>query len=294
MAAKDPQNIDTSFRSPQMRCLEWQLSPNLLTRISVLLYLIEQRKRGILIYVVNKSPVVFWIPDIKILSQEVAFLRNMLKTGKRKGKKPRIRREKPQNKKNLPNKQPKQQNNQGYQPGTSVSTPSWLTPAPIQPSYSKEAEKWTPDQVEKWRGQAKDRINGVARGQIVGTGEDGQDVFRELAWENDGVIKNLTAVLNKEPTTENMIKLINQISFGNQIGDGDNSIASEAFEAVGQAQIKRLKASYIIYKAMKQKRYFIDLINDFTSAQLVGNIDNPVMDNVAAEIRAVEASGIYK
>ena len=126
-----------------------------------------------------------------------------------------------------------------------------------------------------------------------GTEEEIQAVIEEISWQNDGVIKNLTDVVSKEPTTANITAVINQIELSQRFG-GNESIASEAFEAIGNAQIKRLKAAYIIYDIMKQKRYFIDLINDFTAAQLVGSTNDPVKNRIETEIKAIINSVIYK
>ena len=296
MADKDLQNIESKVRDSQMKYLDYHLSPDLFTRLNQLLYLIDERKKGIAFYglIGINYGVLFSIPDIKILSHEVAFLRSKLRDSPKRRVK---RRKQPVKRMKLPeldisgdvNKQSQQQYQQGNQSNTSNNPPVWQPQPPPPSDYSKEAEKWTPAQIENWKGQLKGRMDAVANG----TEEEIQAVIEEISWQNDGVIKNLTDVVSKEPTTANITAVINQIELSQRFG-GNESIASEAFEAIGNAQIKRLKAAYIIYDIMKQKRYFIDLINDFTAAQLVGSTNDPVMNRIETEIKAIINSGIYK
>lgn len=310
MGNKDLQNIESKVRDSQMRYLDYHLSPDLFTRITQLLYLIEERKKGIAFYgfIGIHNPVIFPIPDLEILSREVFYLRNQLKGASKVGNTRKRKKKKIQPKKDntvkpvkpspvespgVSDRKPLQQAAYGNQPGGSGGPNYWRPQVPASPNYSKEAERWNGTEIENWRGQLKGRIDSIAHDQMLGTDEGSQAAFEQMAWENDGVIKNLTNKVNKEPTTQNIIELYKQVAFGMQIG-GEDSVASEAFEASANAQLKRLIAAYYVYKAIKKARYFNDLVNDYQAAQVVGCTNDPVMNRIGNEIMEIISSGIYK
>jgi hypothetical protein len=303
MGNKDLQYIESKVRDSQMRYLDIHLSPDLFERLTQLLYLKAEREKGIAFYgLINyHNPVIFPIPDIKVLGQEIAYLRSKLRDANKVGNNPKRRRKrnhpvkKPVKRMRLPeldisgntNSPSQLHNNQENQSQPFNSVPPWPVQMPDQTNYFKKAEKWTPAQIEDWSKGLKDRISKVENG----SDEEIQEVFREIAWENDGIIKNRIAIVDKEPTTENIINTLNQIALGQSVG-GNEAIASEALEATGNAQLKRLIASYRIYKVMKQKRYFIDLINELAGAQSLGCRNDPVMNRIEEEIRVINPSEI--
>jgi hypothetical protein len=243
------------------------------------------------------------IPDIKILQQEVTYLRNKLKAASKMGSNQKNRRKKLKKKFNSPqnqtperltkvnasgntNQQQGQFENQGVPADRSYNTTSRPQESPISDKYSKESEKWNPSEVDKWEKQLDVRINSVSHGSA----EEKSAVMGEIAWQNDGIVMNLITNVRKDPTGRNIDAVLKHLEMNSLFG-GERSIASLAWEAIGDAALKRLKASYIIYKAMKQPRYFDDLLNDLQAAEVLGCAGNPVENKIRTEIFTILSSG---
>ncbi|MBW6500058.1 MAG: hypothetical protein K0B05_01585 [Bacteroidales bacterium] len=157
----------------------------------------------------------------------------------------------------------------------------------------RQFKEYTNEDIEKFHRRAKSELNKATQRMIKGSSDDCQKLSEELLVESDRIILSLCKLVRRDPTKENMKRLLSELT--HNIGLGGGNSVDNAFKTLNIVVLQRLRYANNNYGAETNQRDYVKLIEAFTDAQLLmTEHDAPLMQQVAERINRISMAEAHK